>query len=143
MGAGPRGREHAAMRCTEPTRVFIVDDAPAVVERLREYVDTIPGTTVVGDAGTPDDAIAGIRRTHPGCVLLDYQLAGGTGVDVLRAMRAEAPSTVFILLTNHADAQYRRACLAAGADYFFDKTNEFERVGAVLRGMRGGAPTAH
>ena len=134
---------NAAMHSPDPTRVFIVDDAPAVLERLREYVDTIPGATVVGDAGTPQDAIAGIRSTAPECVLLDYQLAGGTGVDVLRALRAQAPSTVFIVLTNHADAQYRRVCLAAGADHFFDKTTEFEHVGTVIRGMRGDVPPAH
>lgn len=131
------------MRSTHPTRVFIVDDAPAVLERLREYVDTIPGVTVVGDAGTPQDAIAGIRRTDPECVLLDYQLDGGTGVDVLRALRTQAPATVFIVLTNHSDSQYRRVCLAAGADHFFDKTTEFERVGTVIRGLRGDLPASH
>ena len=40
------------MRSTDPTRVFIVDDAPAVLERLREFVAAIPGATVVGDAAT-------------------------------------------------------------------------------------------
>ncbi len=128
---------------TAATRVFIVDDAPAVLERLREYVDTIPGATVVGDAATPAAAIEGIGRTDPACVLLDYQLDGGTGVDVLRALRATSPSTVFIVLTNHADAQYRRVCLAAGADHFFDKTTEVEHVGAVLRGLCARAPAAH
>ncbi|HEY8244631.1 MAG TPA: response regulator transcription factor [Casimicrobiaceae bacterium] len=130
------------MRTPSPTRVFIVDDAPAVLERLREYVDGIAGAVVVGDAGTPEDAIAGIRRTEPACVLLDYQLEGGTGVDVLRALRTQSPSTVFIVLTNHADAQYRRACLAAGANHFFDKTTEFESVGTVIRGMRGDPTSA-
>ena len=136
MAADPHVSNNAGMRPTDPTRVFIVDDAPAVLERLREFVDAIPGTTVVGDAGTPEAAIDGIRRTEPACVLLDYQLDGGTGVDVLRALRQQSPSTVFIVLTNHADAQYRRVCLAAGADHFFDKTTEFERVGTVIRGMR-------
>ena len=62
---------------------------------------------------------------------------------MLRALRADAPATVFIVLTNHADAQYRRVCLAAGADYFFDKSTELERVGSVIRGMSADAPAAH
>jgi DNA-binding NarL/FixJ family response regulator len=119
-----------------PTRVFIVDDSPAVVDRLREYVDTIAGATVVGHAGTPQAAIAGIEQTEPGCVLLDYQLDGGTGIDVLRELRSRTPGVVFVVLTNHADAQYRRACLAAGADHFLDKTAEFMQVGALIRAVR-------
>lgn len=142
MAAHRMVSNNAAMRSTDPTRVFIVDDAPAVLERLREFVDAIPGATVVGDAGTPKAAIDGILRTAPACVLLDYQLDGGTGVDVLRALRTQSPSTVFIVLTNHADAQYRRACLAAGANHFFDKTTEFESVGTVIRGMRGDPTSA-
>ena len=94
------------------------------------------GVLVVGDAGTPADAISGILATHPACVLLDYQLIGGTGVDVLRAVHAQTPDTIFVVLTNHPDPQYRRACMAAGADHFFDKSTEFDRIGDVIRELR-------
>ena len=120
------------------TEVFIVDDVPSMRERLRELVGEVPDVDVVGDAGTPADAIAGILATHPACVLLDYQLIGGTGVDVLRAVHGQAPGTTFVVLTNHPDPQYRRACMAAGADHFFDKSTEFERVADVLRDLRDG-----
>ena len=105
-------------------------------DRLRELVSEVPDVDVVGDAGTPADAIAGILDKHPACVLLDYQLIGGTGVDVLRAVQGHAPGTVFVVLTNHPDPQYRRACMAAGADHFFDKSTEFECVADVLRKLR-------
>ena len=87
---------------TPRTGIFIVDDFPTMRERLRELVGDIDGVEVVGDAGTPDDAITGILRTHPDCVLLDYQLEGGTGVDVLRAVHPQSPEIAFIVLTNHA-----------------------------------------
>lgn len=118
------------------TEVFIVDDLPSMRERLRELVGDLPGVLVVGDAGTPADAISGILATHPACVLLDYQLIGGTGVDVLHAVHGQTPDTVFVVLTNHPDPQYRRACMAAGADYFFDKSTEFDRIGDVIRQLR-------
>ena len=56
--------------------------------------------------------------------MLDYQLDGGTGLDVLRAVHPQAPEIVFIVLTNHAKPQYRRVCLDAGASDFFDKSPE-------------------
>ena len=118
------------------TEVFIVDDLPTMRERLKELVDDLPDVEVVGSAGTPADAIAGILSTHPACVLLDYQLIGGTGVDVLRAVHAQSPETVFVVLTNHPDPQYRRACMDAGADHFFDKSTEFDRIGDVIRKLR-------
>ncbi|HSC97419.1 MAG TPA: response regulator transcription factor [Casimicrobiaceae bacterium] len=114
------------------TAVFIVDDVPTMRERLRELIGDIEGVHVVGDAGTPADAIEAIQRTHPDCVLLDYQLDGGTGVDVLRAVHPSSPDIVFIVLTNHATTQHRRACLDAGARFFFDKSAEFGQVCAAI-----------
>ena len=128
--------DNGAMCAALQTEVFIVDDVPSMRERLRELVGEVPDVHVVGDAGTPADAIAGILATHPACVLLDYQLIGGTGVDVLRAVHGHAPGTVFVVLTNHPDPQYRRACMDAGADHFFDKSTEFERIADVLRDLR-------
>jgi len=124
------------MSMQTPTPVFIVDDLPSMRERLRELVGEVPCVSVIGDAGTPADAIAGILATRPACVLLDYQLVGGTGVDVLRAIHPQLPGIVFVVLSNHPDPQYRQACMAAGATHFFDKSTEFDRVPEVLRRMR-------
>ena len=122
----------AAMNAAQRTEVFIVDDLPAMRERLRELITDLDGVDIVGDAGTPDDAIAGIRRTNPDCVLLDYQLDGGTGVDVLRVMHPESPEIVFIVLTNHVTEQHRRTCLDAGARFFLDKSTEFGRIRSTI-----------
>lgn len=120
------------MNTVTRTKVFIVDDLPSMRERLSELMDDIGGVDVVGDAGTPADAIAGILRTRPEYVLLDYQLIEGTGLDVLRAVHPQAPDIVFIVLTNHSNPQYRRACLDAGARYFFDKSTEFRQIRHVF-----------
>ena len=120
------------MNTSPRTGIFIVDDLPTMRDRLRELVAEIEGVGIVGDAGTPGDAIEGILRTHPDCVLLDYQLEGGTGVDVLRAVHPQSPDIAFIVLTNHATAQHRRACLDAGARHFLDKSTEFGRIRAAI-----------
>ncbi len=116
--------------------VFVVEDSLAVRARLVEMLNDIEGVNVVGEAGTPMDAVAGILRTLPQYVLLDFQLEGGTGADVLRNVRYQVPGTVFIVLTNHAQPQFRRVCMEAGADAFFDKSSEIEKVKDVLAGMR-------
>lgn len=131
--SGSRWLREAALRIigsmeTQLRTVFIVDDVPTMRERLGELVSDIEGVEIVGNAGTPSEAIDGILRTRPDCVLLDYQLIGGTGVDVLRAVHPRSPSTAFIVLTNNATPQHRRACLDAGARYFFDKSTEFVQI---------------
>jgi len=121
------------MKAEPPVRVFIADDLPAVRERLTELIADIGGAEVVGSAGTPPAAIAGILAAHPDVVLLDVQLDHGTGLDVLRAVHPRRPDVVFVVLTNHVQPQYREAYLRAGARHFFDKTTEFNRIATVLQ----------
>jgi DNA-binding NarL/FixJ family response regulator len=109
-------------------RVFIVEDSPSIRSRLVEMLGEIDGVCVVGEADTPAAAVAGIEATKPHCVVLDFQLIGGTGVDVLRAVHPVSPQIGFIVLTNHPNAQYRRLCQAAGADWFLDKSAEFGKL---------------
>ena len=120
----------------EPTsahhKVFVVEDAPSIRARLVELLDEIEDVRVVGEAESPADAVAGIFRTQPHCVVLDFRLTGGTGVDVLRAVHPASPEIGFIVLTNHPTAQYRRACMEAGAFAFLDKSTELEKLKDVI-----------
>jgi DNA-binding NarL/FixJ family response regulator len=134
MVARHGGADTGAM-VTNRSKVYIVDDSPAMRVRFAEILDEIGNVDVVGEAGRPDEAIAGILDAHPACVLLDYQLEGGTGLDVLRAVHPRAPDVVFVVLTNHATPPYRRACLDAGARYFLDKSSDFGQIKDVIEGL--------
>ena len=116
------------------TKVFLVEDSAPIRERLSELLTGVEGVEIVGEAETRADAIEGILRTAPDFVVLDFQLIGGTAVEVLRAVQPRLASTVFVVLTNHPGPQYRRLCVDAGADAFFDKSTEFERVRDVIAG---------
>lgn len=116
-------------------KVFIVEDSFAIRERLIELMGEIDGTAVVGVAETPAEAISGILDTRPDFVVLDYQLLGGTGIEVMRAVHPEMPSIVFAVLTNHANAQYRRSCQEAGATWFLDKSTEFRKIKHMIAGL--------
>ena len=109
-------------------RVFIVEDSAPIRSRLVERVGAMDGMSVVGEAESSAAAIAGIRSTQPDCVVLDFQLIGGTAVDVLRAVHPETPEIAFVVLTNHPTPQYRRVCMDAGASWFLDKSTEFGKL---------------
>ena len=120
------------MQSPRPTHVYIVDDSPAIRARLAEMVGRMSGVRVVGEAGAAPEAVSGILALRPDSVLLDLNLSGTNGMQVLRAIHPAAPEIVFVILTNHSEPQYRRACERAGASYFLDKSTEFERVPGVI-----------
>ena len=121
------------------TDVFIVEDSAPICERLNGLLSDIEGVSVVGEAATPQSAVEGILRTRPDSVVLDIQLIGGSGIEVLRKVRPQAPEVVFIVLTNHSNPQYRRIYAEAGANHFLDKTTEFARVRQIVAGLGASA----
>jgi DNA-binding NarL/FixJ family response regulator len=133
MAAYAAAGHTAVMNSPTVAEVFIVDDSPMIRTSLRDLLADIDGVQIVGEAETVVEAIDGILQLRPRCVVLDFRLKGGTGVDVLRAVHPVAPDIGFIVLTNHATPQYRRLCLGAGAKWFFDKSTELAKIkGAVL-----------
>lgn len=129
------------MNSSTNTNVFIVDDSPVVRDRLVEMISELPGISVVGHADIAFEAIEAIRRLRPGCVVLDISMPGGSGMHVLETIKRETPAPTVIMLTNFSHDQYRQRCRQLGADHFFDKTSEFEKVLDVLRGP-GDTPLA-
>ena len=114
-------------------KVFIADDSEVVCQRLIDMLVELPGIEIVGQAGDAAEAIKSIQKLHPDAVVLDIRMIGGSGIDVLKGIKKSEPSTVVIMLTNYPYAQYRKKCMDEGADYFFDKSSEFEKVAEVIR----------
>jgi DNA-binding NarL/FixJ family response regulator len=114
-------------------KVFIADDSSSVIERLTDLLEEIPGAQLVGRAGSVPEAVCGVLRTNPDALILDLQMPGGTGLDVLRAVRADHPYLQVLICTNHSHKKYREECLNAGANFFLDKSSEFEKILSILR----------
>lgn len=116
-------------------RVFLVEDSPVIRERLREAVALVEGAEVVMEAEMEQDAVRGILEQRPDVVVLDLALAKGSGVEVLRQVKAAQPAIKVIVLTNKTEPQYRKKCLALGADCFLDKARDFGKLGMHLAAL--------
>lgn len=116
-------------------RVFLVEDSRVILDHLRAAVSEVAGAEVAAEAGTERDAIDGICATRPDTVILDLSLASGSGIEVLRRAKAALPEIRVIVLTNKVGAQYRKTCMALGADAFLDKSREFGILGQHLRNL--------
>jgi DNA-binding NarL/FixJ family response regulator len=110
-------------------KVFIVDDSALVLGKLADMLSGIDGIEVVGKVQNANDAIQSIVKLKPDVVILDIRLnGGGSGMGILEVIKKETPPPVVIMLTNYPYPQYRDKCRALGADYFFDKVTEIEKV---------------
>jgi len=113
-------------------RVAILDDSTVVRERLVSMLSELPSVDVVAQSTLPFEAISAIRNLRPDVAILDISMPGGSGVEVLQTIKSENPAPLAIMLTNFAHDQCREQCLRLGADYFFDKSTEFEKILTVL-----------
>jgi len=113
-----------------PIKVFLADDSLPIRQRIAGMLS--PSNVVVGEAETPKDCIAGILATHPDVVVLDVQLEGGQGLEVLRAVRRADPHVAFVVFSNNSLPVYRERYLAAGAARFLDKSTEFDQLAAAV-----------
>jgi YesN/AraC family two-component response regulator len=117
-------------------KVFIADDSTLVRERLATLISEIEGVELVGQAGDAREALEAIQHLRPDVVILDIRMPGNNGIQVLEAIKKSAAAPVVIMLTAFPYPQYRKKCLEAGAEYFFDKAAEFEQVTEVLKKMQ-------
>ncbi len=116
----------------EKLSVLIVEDSEVVTRRIRSMLKEIPEVSVVGEAVNGKEAMAITQVMNPDVVLLDINLPGQNGIEVLKELKLFNAQTKVMMLTNYSDFQHRKHCKEAGADYFFDKSIEFEKVPDVL-----------
>ncbi|HEY8050999.1 MAG TPA: response regulator [Ramlibacter sp.] len=115
---------------TRAVKVFLADDSGPIRQRIAGMLS--PASTIVGEGETPQGCIDGILATHPDVVVLDVQLVGGQGLEVLRAVRAADPRVAFVVFSNNSQAAYRKRYLAEGATRFLDKSTEFDQLAAAV-----------
>ena len=115
-----------------PLTVLVVDDSDAIRTRLCELLGESPRLHVIGEACDGVEAILAFQRFRPDAVVLDIQLPGIGGLEVLRRIKRIMPRCVVVMLTNFRQGPFEEACRTAGADAFFHKASEFERVSEFL-----------
>ena len=103
-----------------------------------EYLKASAFVAVVEWADTEDLALHQLAQGHYDVVIVDLQLRQGNGFKVLQTLRDQASPSVRIVYTNHAQVPtYRQRCFEAGANYFFDKSLELDKVFEVIEERAG------
>ncbi|MBI2771519.1 MAG: response regulator [Burkholderiales bacterium] len=110
-------------------RAYVVEDNASIRESLLEALVELAGTVPAGTASNEKDAIAWLLDPAHGWDLAIVDLAldgGGSGLNVLKALRGRDPRQKMVVLTGSASLDVRRQCESAGSDRVFDKSMETE-----------------
>jgi DNA-binding NarL/FixJ family response regulator len=115
--------------------LFIAEDSELMCTRLAQILSEIEGTEILGFAFTVPDAFRYLNKIKPDIAILDICMPGGTGMDILKRIRKDGNRTKVIIYTHYPYPQYRKRCMQLGADYFFDKYTEFEKLFQVVKDL--------
>jgi DNA-binding NarL/FixJ family response regulator len=118
--------------------LVLVDDHPVVREGLRGMLDAEPDLSVVGEAGSGEEAVAVARARRPDVVLMDLRMPGLDGAGATERILAGAPETKIIVLTTYeSDADILRAVEAGAAGYLLKDASRADLAGAIRAAARG------
>lgn len=109
-------------------KILIVDDSELLRDRLRNSINTIKGAEIIGEATSGAEALQLVSEQDPDLVILDIRMPEMSGIEVLGKIKEAGSKAIICVLTNYPYLQYKQKCMEGGADYFFDKNQDFKEV---------------
>lgn len=113
-------------------KVFLTEKSEPILQRLVTLLSQINGIEITGIDEQAISAIESIRSNKPDVVLLDMNMLGGTGKDVLINIKNLKPAPKIILMIDQPFEGYRKNLKKIGVDYVFNKSLEFENIVPTL-----------
>lgn len=128
------------MKAKQPatTRVFIVDDHPVFRDGVRRMLESDGGFTICGQAGSAPEAFEGICRSKPDFVIMDLNLPGKSGLELLQDIMAVEPALLVLVVSMHEEEFFAERVLRAGARGYVMKLEDPEKIIAAVRRIVSG-----
>lgn len=124
-------------------RLLLVEDQTVLREGLRQLIESEPGLTVAGEAGTVRDGIALAKQLQPDLLLLDLKLSDGSGLEVARQVLAQREAPAVLILSTYEDVALVKAALDLGVSGFMPKSAAFAEIVAAVRAAAAGGVVLH
>jgi CheY-like chemotaxis protein len=120
-----------------PLRVLLAEDSSVVSERLLALINNLGRPIHTVSAASGETAARIFGDLQPDVAVLDIALPDVSGFDLLASFKQSQPACVIVILTTYAYPEFRQNAALLGADFFFSKASEFERVADVLASLTG------
>lgn len=128
------------MNSARRVRVMLADDHALVRAGVRRVLETDARLEVVGEAARGDEALRLLAELDPDVLLLDLNMPGGDGFEVLRHARDTAGGTRIIVLTLHVQTEYVTRAVREGADGYLYKDDAVQELPEAIASVMAGRP---
>ncbi len=113
-------------------KILIIDDSAIIRDRLTDMLTELDDVEIVGGAKSALNGLDLVRSRNPDLVILDIKMPGLSGLEIISEIKRTSPLPCLVILTNYPYNSYRVRCKELGADYFFDKSTEFDEVISII-----------
>lgn len=121
-----------------PHKIFLVDDHPLVREWLTNLIHQQPDLVVCGEAEEAAPALQAIAATQPAVAIVDIALKRGSGLELVKDLKAQHPGIAVIVLSMHDERLYAERALRAGARGYIMKSETAKKVILAIRQVLAG-----
>lgn len=118
-------------------KVLIADDSELIRDRLQQMFCQFRSVEIAGSFDNGFETLEGLRKLKPDLAIIDIKMPGLSGLEVLKEIRKEDMNIIIILLTFYSSDYYRQQAIKYGADYFFSKVDDFEKIPMVITELEG------
>lgn len=117
-------------------RILLADDHGEIREVVREYLSSLPGVRVVGEARNGFEALAQVERLKPDIVFMDVRLPKLNSMEATRIIKRHFACTKVFLTALYDDAFYHREALRVSADGLLSKSDLKRGLSAILQSFQ-------
>jgi DNA-binding NarL/FixJ family response regulator len=116
--------------------ILIVDDSTLVTKRIIEMLRGVENSRSIMHQRTFAKAATSLEHIKFSVVILDINLPDKSGIALLNIIKKRSPQTIVIVFTNENADNYKSVCKKSGADYFIDKSREFEMIPKIINSLK-------
>ena len=109
-------------------KIFIADSSRLIRERLISVISIHDNIELVGSSENPEAMVEDVAGKKPDLLIMDCRLPEQHSCELIKKIRQENEALILIVFTKYPYPQYRKQCLEAGADFFFNKATDFREL---------------
>jgi DNA-binding NarL/FixJ family response regulator len=114
-------------------KILLIDDTLIVLQRLQILLSELKQVSRTEAVMSAEEALVLLDHYEPDIMVLDINMPGMNGIEMLKKLPfKQVIRPVVIMLTNNTFAGYRDECMRLGADYFLDKSRDFQMIPAIV-----------
>jgi DNA-binding NarL/FixJ family response regulator len=117
-------------------KIMIVDDANVFRDRLAGVLQEISRDMIILQQSSAEQALDSIRNFNPDFIILDINLPGLSGIDLLEIIRPIYSNAKIAMLTNFTFDRFKDECDELGSDFFYDKTFDIDKLVSEVRCLK-------